>query len=251
MTRKPIWGTKLVLSSVLVLALIGLIQCPVGISTPALARQDVQPLGPRDPDDTGILKWVTPVRISLAGETAEQHRDTVEVQAALIRKITKHQIEVVESDEGDLVLLFATGLPDSALADHARILEPLYVDKAAMVADLQDDGDPELCIAKRGVSPENSYAVVYAVGLVPADLNGDDTKACITRQLISAMAFSVAKGRPLVKDGSKDRNAGLGNFLQVVMLQAIYDNRVKPGMPAAGAQPIISEYTMKAMKALK
>jgi hypothetical protein len=238
------------LKSVPALKFILMLLMSVATLTTAWARQDVQPLDPKAVEEGGIFRWMSPVRVSLAGEASQELRDFVNQKAELFRKLTKHDIEAVEGSEGNMVLLFMAALPSDTLSRHAAALTPLYADDAAMLSDLQDDVDQDLCIAKRGVSPENRYEVVYAVGLVPAGLDDKDVEACIERLFSSTLAFSIDKGRPLVKDAKAKSNTGMVNFLQAVTLKAIYDDRVKPGMSAAQAQPIITEVTLKAMKNL-
>lgn len=233
-----------------VLKFIAMLLMSVAMLTTAWARQDVQPLDPKAVEEGGIFRWTSPVRVSLAGEATQELRDLATRKAELFRRITKHDIAAVEGIEGNMVLLFSADLPSKTLSQHAAALTPLYTDDAAMLSDLQDDGDQDLCIAKRGVSPENRYEVVYAVGLVPAGLDDKDLEACVERLFSSTLAFSINKGRPLVKDAKTNPNTGMVNFLQAVTLKAIYDDRVKPGMSAAQAQPIITEVTLKAMKNL-
>jgi hypothetical protein len=210
-------------------------------------RPAILPIDALADDGWRVDKWLRPVRISLAGEGAEEHRTHIAEWAATLREVTGHPITMAEGDDGDLWLVFGAETQKVALGQHAGVYAPLYSNEVAMVADLQDDGEDELCRAKRGMSTENRHEIVYAAGAIPAGLGGAQTSSCIGRLLVTALGTGWTK--PLANDQPSKRNsyAKVAKGLEIVVLKVWYDERVQPGMTVAEVQPVMNEVMQDVM----
>ncbi|MEO3427273.1 DUF2927 domain-containing protein [Pelagibius sp. CAU 1746] len=211
-------------------------------------RPAILPIDTLTDDGGRIDKWVRPVRISLAGEGAEEHRGHVAEWAAALRSVTGHPIAMAEGDNGDLWLVFGTETPKATLGRHAEVYAPLYSNEAAMAADLQDDGEEDLCRAKRGMSTENRHEIVYAAGAIPAGLGGAQTSSCISRLLVTALGTSGTKSLSNNQAPRPDTSAKAATGIQIILLKVWYDKRVKPGMTVAEVQPVMNEAMQDVMK---
>jgi len=188
-----------------------------------------------------LSKWVRPIRVSLLGDGAEAQRDFVASRVAALRKLTGHQITMAESGDADLWLVFGADKLATAAGQHSEVFAPLYSGEAAMRADLEDDGEKELCRAKQGMSAENRYEIVYAAGSVPAELGYIKEENCINRLLITALGSAGTK--PLSEDqpDKPENHAKIASALEIILLKVWYDDRVKPGMTVAEVQPVMNE----------
>lgn len=213
-------------------------------------RPAILPLDTLADDGWRVDKWVRPVRISLAGEGAEAHRAHITEWAGALRDVTGHPITMAKGDDGDLWLVFGAETPKAVLKQHAEVFAPLYSDKTAMVADLADDGEKQLCHAKQGMSAENRHEIVYAAGLVPAGLGRAETSNCISRLLVTALG--TAGTTPLSSDQPSKRNihAKVAKGLEIILLKVWYDERVEPGMTVAQIQPVMNEMMGRVFKDL-
>lgn len=244
-----------------VLSLLALTACvtdsETGHSLPT-DRGAVIPIDAQADVGDGLKKWVRPVRVSLVGEVSPLHTAIVDNRVQWLRTMTGHNVGRDDGAGGNVVLIVERDLPETALSKHAAVLMPLYSDTSAMQADLRDDGNDELCIAKRATSQAKPFEFAYAAGLVPADLSAEEAMACIHRLLVSSMTWSATKGQPLVEsddpepDPTKKKIArGLTNLLEVVFLQSTYDRRAKPGMTVEEMKPIQDRVMSKVLKRLK
>lgn len=192
-------------------------------------------------DGEGVNKWLRPVRVSLVGTSTGVQRAYVAQQVNWLSAFTKHDIAMAEGLQGDILLVFGKGMPETALARHADVLAPLYSSDAAMALDLRDDKKRELCIAKLGMSAENPQEIAYAAGLIPTELNQVEFEQCAVRQLLTALGSKISAIGPIKSPANPGKNGNYTSFLEVVHLSVLYDSRVEPGMTKEEVEPIRSE----------
>lgn len=229
-----------------VVATLALTAC-VTDETAETGQPAILPIDAQTASDQGVNKWLRPVRISVVGESTAAQREYVAQQVSWLSAITGHDLAMAEGPRSDIKLIFGRGMPEMALAHHSDVLAPLYSGDDAMATDLRDD-KMRLCIAKRGMSAHSPHEIVYAAGLVPTELNQEEFKQCVVRQLLTALGSSISGIGPVKSPANPGKYGNYTSFIEVVMMGVWYDPRIKPGMTDEEVQPIISDMFQRLIK---
>jgi hypothetical protein len=211
-------------------------------------RPAILPIDGRVYEGLKVEKWLRPVRVSVTGESTAAQRDYVAQQVNWLSAVTNHDLAMGHGPRGDIQLVFGKEMPETALAQHADVFAPLYSSDAAMTQDLRSNNKRALCIAKLGMSAENPHEIVYAAGLIPAELNRVEFEQCVVRQLLTALGSKISAIGPIKSPANPGKYGNYTSILNVVDLSVLYDPRVKPGMTDEEVEPIRSDNIQQMLK---
>lgn len=192
---------------------------------------------------TALRRWVDPVRVSVtfgaSVSPAQQRSDyrTIELYVARLARVTGHPISM--SQAGNFNVLILNEEERRAFSPQIPRLAPYAgVAAARMVADLPRS---DLCIVLASAKPSNPNAYGQAIAVVRAEHPDLLRVSCLHEEI--AQGLGLPNDSPYARPSifNDDEEFALLTSHDEALLSMLYDPRLRPGMSASAAQPIISQ----------
>ena len=203
-----------------------------------------------------IRKWNQPLRFHLSGNESaiEKHRNAVETHAKTFGALAGLPIEFVgERNDANVLIIFVRRF------DFAETLRTLSDGKIAATSGERSKISRTLCITYRA---DRDHELQFALMLVGVDNEPAILRECIPHEM--AHVFGTNHSNLIVPSIFSDQNylltLGAGSsFAPIVaptwhdriVLKALYDKRLKPGMNAQQAGPLVKEVIEELLAKMK
>lgn len=196
---------------------------------------------PRGSGGGRLTRWTTPVRIGVefgASVPAEQRsRDQAGISsyAARLSRITGHGVSTSRNNPNFHVFIAGQDDGDYVASRVKQLIPGIGAQQLALFRDIPD-GFYCLLVTAPGARDPNSYA--RAVALIPSEHPDLMRQSCIHEEIAQGLGLlnDSPSARPSIFNDD-DEFALLTNHDEL-LLQMLYDPRLKPGMTAAEAKPV-------------
>ncbi|MBC9246931.1 DUF2927 domain-containing protein [Paracoccus sp. 11-3] len=188
-----------------------------------------------------VRRWQDPVRFQLeygaSTDVATRRAVRVEVSeyAGQLSRVTRHPMNVVDVN-GNFVVLMLNDDERRSIGPRLQQLVPgIPADDIALIRDLDRNNYCTVFAYSRG----NSSVYAKAVALVRAELPPMLRKSCFHEEL--AQGLGLSNDSPTVRPSifNDDEEFALLTRHDELLLQILYDRRLRPGMTEAEARPIV------------
>lgn len=188
-----------------------------------------------------LRRWQAPVRLQLEfGASANQpYRNTTRGEAvafaARLQQASGHSVRLVDSG-GNFVVLFLTEDERIAIGPRLRDLVPGIPDPDVdNIRDLSRENTCAVFAYSQGAAPVYSRAVAIIRAELPTLLRS----SCIHEEI--AQGMGLANDSPAARPSifNDDEEFALLTRHDELLLQILYDRRLRPGMTEAEAAPIV------------
>lgn len=200
-----------------------------------------------------LRRWERPVRVgvltgsSIPPAQAATDRSRVAAFTARLARLTGLDMTMSDADDVNFLVLFLNREEQEAFADQAAMRLPGF--EPSVIRSIRATPIDIFCTAYAFATPENpdSYAAVLV--LIKAEHPDLTRRSCIHEEMAQAM------GLPNDYDGARPSifNDSLEfAFLtehDAVLLRMLYDPRLRTGMSAAEARPLLPAIAADAMRA--
>jgi hypothetical protein len=200
-----------------------------------------------------LRRWERPVRVGfLAGASvpaakAEADRRHVEAFTARLADLTGLDMAMSEGEDVNFLVLFLNREEQEAFADRAATRLPGF--EPSVMRAIRSTPIDTFCTAYAFSTPEDpdSYAAVLV--LIKAEHPPLTRRSCIEEEMAQAMGLpnDYDGARPSIFNDSLEF-AYLTEHDEI-LLRMLYDPRLRPGMTAAEARPLLPEIAADAMRA--
>jgi hypothetical protein len=204
-----------------------------------------------------LRRWERPVRVDvLTGAAAglgddpgaAQDRANVEGFTARLAALTRADVAMSGGDEVNFLVVILDRAEQEAFADQAALRMPGF--EPAVFQAIRTTPVDTFCTAYAFAEPDdpNRYAAVLV--LIKAEHPALTRRSCVHEEMAQAMGLpnDYADARPSLFNDSLEF-AFLTKHDEV-LLRMLYDPRLRPGMTAAEARPILPEIAADAMRSL-
>ena len=188
-----------------------------------------------------VRRWQAPVRFQLeygaSTDVATRRAVRVEVSdyASHLSRVTRHPMSVVDIS-GNFVVLMLNDDERRAIGPRLQELVPgIPPDDVALIRDLDRNNYCTVFAYSRGSSPV--YA--NAVALVRAELPPMLRKSCFHEELAQGLGLSNDSPTARPSIFNDDEEFALLTRHDELLLQILYDPRLRPGMTEAEARPVV------------
>ncbi|UWQ31208.1 DUF2927 domain-containing protein [Leisingera sp. M527] len=198
----------------------------------------------------GLGRWAGPVRIaaefgpSVPAAQRAADKDTVTAYAARLARITRHPVSTVAS-RANFHVIFAS-LDDSAfVAERVRELLPSISAK-----DLSLLAAPPrnfYCLVVAGGPQSDPLSYTRGVALIRAEHPDLVRKSCVHEEVAQGLGLRNDSPRARPSIFNDDDEFALLTSFDEKLLQMLYDPRLKTGMGAGEARPVIRILAREAM----
>lgn len=186
--------------------------------------------GPREPR---LLRFAAPVRIALAGDTAEETPRLLDWLAAQLAHVTGHDIAPAATGaRANLLVLSTPAVVTDLRSRHAALAAPYFISREAMARTLAaiEAGRP-LCWFT--IRPARDGAIESALVVVPSSLRGPALWRCLVEEVAQALGLpddDAGWHYSVFNDGAPWLDLTRPDQL---MLRALYHPALRPGMSEA------------------
>ncbi|MHA3913772.1 DUF2927 domain-containing protein [Halovulum sp. GXIMD14793] len=199
-----------------------------------------------------LRRWVKPVRVDLLfGDSVtrkQRESDTANVRRFTRRlaKLTGLDMRNINKGPGNFTVMF---LNRSEQRDFSAELSRRNIDAPAVIDAFRNSPPEAFCVAYTFGSGGNSNTFEAALILVKAEQRGLMRLSCIHEEMAQAMGLSNDSfdARPSIFND--DEEFALMTLHDEVLLRMLYDKRLRPGMTAAEARPLLPKIAADAMQA--
>ncbi|MGF1501709.1 MAG: DUF2927 domain-containing protein [Paracoccaceae bacterium] len=186
-----------------------------------------------------LTRWNAPIRYALFGSpTAE---DAVQVRDFAARLTGATGLEI-EPDRGEpnLLVFFLDADGRRRVSRHFTAEEEYRPLSDLYNAWVQDPKWP--CAAEFYYHPpgtENAYAIYFAVVYIRDEVSGLSRRSCIEEEM--AQTLGLARDDPTLRPSifNDDEEFALMTDHDAALLSLLYDRRLRPGMTAEEAMPVL------------
>ena len=205
-------------------------------------RHEADSTRPGAPDNAlpnPVQRWEGPIRYFIGGRAARA-ADRAEVRGLMVRiaRLTGLDIAEASSKEGAnfLILITAEEERDRVAADLARSSAAF-----ARTFDLWRRSPEIICAADNLFHPAHPDVLVAGLVVIGEETGGLLRRACIHEEVVQA--FGLANDDPDVRPSifNDDGEFALLTKHDEYLLRILYDPRLRPGMTAAEALPVVRE----------
>ena len=199
-----------------------------------------------------LHRWEGPVRIeamfgpSVPEARRADDRSAIRRYASRLARATRHPIRTVERG-GNFHVLVLTEEERRVSGPTLRRLIPAIRDREIAVIENLDRASYCVVVAS---DPANDGVLTRAVAVVRAELPPLLRLSCLHEEIAQGLGLSndSAAARPSIFND--DDEFGRLTAMDEMMLGMLYDLRLRPGMDAATAEPIVRELARAAIPAL-
>ena len=199
-----------------------------------------------------LHRWEAPVRIetifgaSVPEARRADDRSAIRRYASRLARATRHPIRMVERN-GNFHVLVLTEEERRVSGPMLRRLIPAIRDREIEVIENLDRASYCVVVAS---DPANDGVLKRAVAVVRAELPPLLRLSCLHEEI--AQGLGLANDSPAARPSifNDDDEFGRLTAMDEMMLRMLYDLRLRPGMDAATAEPIVNELARSAIPAL-
>lgn len=216
----------------------------------AFAREftDVGSALVRQQSDSMLHRWEEPVRIStvFGAQVPDMQRadDRAAVQrfTARLARVTKHPISYVERAANFNVLVLTEEERRVSGPTLRRFIPGIRQQEIDVIQNLNR---ASYCVVVAS-DPADDGRLTRAVAIIRAELPPLLRLSCVHEEIAQGLGLAndSAEARPSIFND--DDEFGRLTTLDELMLQMLYDPRLKPGMEAATAAPIVTQLSVEA-----
>ena len=190
-----------------------------------------------------LRRWQDPVRLQLdfGASTDVGTRRVVKAEvseyASRLSRVTRHPVSLVDSN-GNFIVLMLNDTERRAIGPRLAELVPgIPAQDVALLRDLADGNYCTVFAYSRGNTP----AYAKAVALVRSELPPRLRSSCFHEELAQGMGLAndSPEARPSIFND--DEEFALLTRHDELLLQILYDPRLRPGMTEAEATPIVRQ----------
>lgn len=199
-----------------------------------------------------LIRWAEPVRVGVifgdsvsAGQRATDMKD-IKALLAKYRKLTGLDVRYLPSGDVNYIVLVLERAEQRALA--SAILDQGDF-PAALAQDLWDSRPSLLCSASLFGPSEETGGIAVAVALVKAEHRGVMRTSCFHEEMTQALGLLNDSKRVRPSIFNDDEEFALLTLHDEILLRMLYDPRLRVGMSAAEARPMLRQIAMDAARA--
>ncbi len=192
-----------------------------------------------DVDETRKLhKWAEPIRIGLVGEAAGRFRRQVETHARHLAYLTGWDIEPVRGGKANMAVIFTDDIVDDILGKHRQVARSFFQSDEEMERIVGRHRGKSICY---GAVAIRGGVIRGALVVIPPGRDKSTVWQCIVEEITQSLglfadfddiSFSIFNDTsPWVDLTEQDQ----------LMLRILYDRRLKSGMLAREARPIVRQ----------
>lgn len=182
-----------------------------------------------------LKRWQGPVRYRLTGDgVTAADRQTVTELFAVVRPLTG--LDFRESDEADLLISIASKAGRAAVSEElSRLGRPGYRERY----EIWRATPAWRCGATLSSGTDMPNRLVFAHVFLAAELSALMRKGCLHEEIVQSLGLTndSATARPSIFND--DNEFVLLTEHDALLLQALYDSRLVPGMDTAAAVPLV------------
>ncbi len=187
-----------------------------------------------------LSRWEQPIKYSLRGEAAT-NADRAEYDSFIARLAKLTDLEFVEeTEDGDpnLTILFLGA--EERLAFKADLEENGRAENMPLIIQWVDDVY-HTCVGQVAFDDLDSGEIVGAMIVIKGELEGVLRSSCIHEEL--AQTLGLMNDDPDVRPSifNDDQEFALLTEHDEILLRILYDRRLRPGMQADEARPLLPE----------
>ncbi|MXU65402.1 DUF2927 domain-containing protein [Oceanomicrobium pacificus] len=200
---------------------------------------------------SALRKWDRPIRVdtlfgpSVSSEQRKTDRRNVEEFTARLARLTGQNMRMSSGlGQANFLVMF---LNQSEQEQFARILQARYPNiEPAVVRAFQNSPRNIFCVAYAFASEDSPYVYTSAVILVKAEHKDLMRLSCIHEEMAQAMGLAndSREARPSIFND--DEEFALLTRHDELLLQMLYDPRLKPGMSAVEVLPLLPSVATRA-----
>jgi len=193
-----------------------------------------------DPDqlEQVLTRWEGPLRVALVGDVNDRTIAYAELHLADLAALSGLEVSLSPRDEANVVVILSPEPFERALDTYRADYSGFFTSERAMKAVTAQMKTEATCYA-RVVTNEAGDVITGAMALIPTDEGRFVVRACIIEELTQAMGLfnDSDEIRPSIFNDSSP-NMVLSQHDRI-LLQVLYDPRLKPGMTWLQAEPIV------------
>ncbi|MEM8869180.1 MAG: DUF2927 domain-containing protein [Pseudomonadota bacterium] len=199
-----------------------------------------------------LTRWEDPIRMGvLFGPSisdAQRRRDLNDVRALLRRFRNATPLDIRYVPDGDINFLVMVMTRDEQLAFADQILEARSF-PASIAADLRASRPSLLCSANLISADDGRRVIGFASALIKAEHREVMRTSCFHEELTQALGLvnDSFSARPSIFND--DEEFALLTLHDEILLRMLYDDRLRPGMTAAEARPMLMQIAAEAAAA--
>lgn len=195
----------------------------------------------RNSVSTRLRRWEGPLRYRIDGSAATG-ADRAEVASLMQRIATLTGIEVSESaaDPNFLIVLTDPTERDriaAELAGHSRGFADAFK--------YWRHNSRLVCIASREYALSDANRITRAIAVIGSETTGILRKSCLHEEIVQALGLSNDHGRVRPSIFNDDAEFALLTKHDEALVRILYDQRLRPGMTAAEAMPIVNRIVLE------
>ncbi|SMX23480.1 hypothetical protein BOA8489_01587 [Boseongicola aestuarii] len=191
--------------------------------------------------ESTLHKWDQPVRIETfvgpSVDLVQAEQDTAEIAefAARLSRITGHPIRRVERD-GNFQVFVLNG---QELRRSGKLLKQFMPELALPQIRFVEDMTPDTYCVVFTSDPEQDGAIQRAIAVIRAELPDRLRTSCVHEEISQGLGLAndSAQARPSIFND--DDEFGRLTYHDELLLQILYDPRLKPGMSEASAAALV------------
>jgi hypothetical protein len=200
-----------------------------------------------------LRRWDEPVRVAVmtgaAAPAEEAARDRANVAAFTQRlaRLTGMDVALGSGDDVNFLVLFMTSDERLAFADQVSAYYPDFA--PAVVSALRDTPLDTFCTAYAFSKPDNPATYSAVIVLIRAEHPPLTRLSCVHEEMAQAMGLpnDSPEARPSLFNDSLE--FALLTDHDAILLRMLYDPRLRPGMTADEARPLLPAIAADAMAA--
>jgi Protein of unknown function (DUF2927) len=200
-----------------------------------------------------LRRWQKPVRVavmtgaSTPPEDAARDRANVAAFTSRLAHLTGGDIALGQGSDVNFLLLFMNSAERTAFADQVRATYPDFA--PAVMAALRDTPLDTFCTAYAFADPEVPSTYSAVIVLIRAEHPPLTRMSCVHEEMAQAMGLpnDSREARPSLFND--DLEFALLTEHDAILLRMLYDPRLRPGMTAAEARPLLPAIAEDAQRA--
>ena len=186
-----------------------------------------------------LTRWEVPLRIALIGDVKERYIGYATEHIEEMAAISGRPVGLAGSDDANIVVIFSPEPFEQALTTYRDYYRPFFISDVSMERITTAMKPEATCFGHIVIDDNRPSEVIGAVILIPTDLGRFVVRSCIIEELTQAMGlFNDSDDiEPSIFNDSSPSMALTDH--DRILLQLLYDERLRPGMSWEEAEPIV------------
>ena len=192
-----------------------------------------------DPDQVQqvLTRWQGPLRVALVGEVQDRHVSYARQHLADLAALSGLEVTLTPYEEANVVVILSPAPFERALDSYRDVYRAFFGSDRAMEAITAQMKQEATCYA-RVVTDESGDVITGAMALIPTDHGRFVVRACIIEELTQAMGL-FNDSDDILPSIFNDRSPNMVlSEHDRLLVRILYDDRLRPGMTWAEAEPI-------------